>query len=107
MLIKILVSPERDVSKNKYLFYHIIRDRKQYVAKALELFQSLLAAFVTVSFLQQKTNSSNSSLNEEASSYYLFVCLFVCFCCWTANTFTYPGVKERMAQVCQCSNGKA
>lgn len=83
MLIKIPVSPERDVSKIKYLFYHIMRNRKQYIAKALELFQSLLAAFVTVSFWQQKTNSSNSSLNEEAFSYFfIYFLLLLLDCCY-------------------------
>lgn len=50
MLIKILVSRERAVSKIKCLFCHITRDTKQYFAKAVELFQCLLAAFATVSF---------------------------------------------------------
>lgn len=48
--MKILVSLERAVSKIKYLFCHIMRDMKQYFAKAEELFQHLLAGFVAVSF---------------------------------------------------------
>lgn len=45
MLIKILVSWERAVSKIEYLFCYIMRDMKQYFAKAEELFQHLLAGF--------------------------------------------------------------
>lgn len=50
MLIKTLVRPERAVSKIKYLFCHIMRDMKQYFAKAEEIFQHLLAGFVPISF---------------------------------------------------------
>lgn len=75
---------------------------KQYFAKAEELFQHLLAGFVAVSFWKQKTDSSNSPLNERA-----FCLFFIGHCCWTAITLMYPEVRERTAQVCQGGDGKA
>lgn len=79
MLIKTLVSLEREVSKIKYQFCHIMRDMKQFFCKG---WRAVLASACCVC----------GSLSLKTKNWFLwfllkresFLSFFICLCCWTA-----------------------